>query len=144
MIVAVKRNKSQKILKIIIVILLVSGGAYYYNDYIETARINAEKLKLEEEQKRVLKAKEEEQEKIKQEAQREILAEVEKAVNLIGQEYVRDVKLIKNKVVFVCEPDTNIDALVVRYGAMALIKKTFDEIVIVVDIDFILKNKLWN
>ena len=144
MIVAVKRNKSQKILKIIIVVLLVSGGAYYYNDYIETARINAEKQKLEEEQKRVLKAKEEEQEKIKQEAQREILAEVEKAVNLIGQEYVRDVKLIKNKVVFVCEPDTNIDALVVRYGAMALIKKTFDEIVIVVDIDFILKNKLSN
>lgn len=142
MIVAVKRNKSQKILKIIIVVLLVSGGAYYYNDYIETARINAEKQKLEEEQKRVLKAKEEEQKKIKQEAQREILAEVEKAVNLIGQEYVRDVKLIKNKVVFVCEPDTNIDALVVRYGAMALIKKTFDEIVIVVDIDFILKNKL--
>jgi vacuolar-type H+-ATPase subunit I/STV1 len=142
MIVAVKRNKSQKILKIIIVVLLVSGGAYYYNDYIETARINAEKQKLEEEQKRVLKAKEEEQEKIKQEAQREILAEVEKAVNLIGQEHVRDVKLIKNKVVFVCEPDTNIDALVVRYGAMALIKKTFDEIVIVVDIDFILKNKL--
>ncbi|MFW3371562.1 hypothetical protein ACN9J5_01975 [Aliarcobacter butzleri] len=142
MIVAVKRNKSQKILKIIIVVLLVSGGAYYYNDYVETVRINAEKQKLEEEQKRVLKAKEEEQEKIKQEAQREILAEVEKAVNLIGQEYVRDVKLIKNKVVFVCEPDTNIDALVVRYGAMALIKKTFDEIVIVVDIDFILKNKL--
>lgn len=142
MIVAVKRNKSQKILKIIIVVLLVSGGAYYYNDYVETARINAEKQKLEEEQKRVLKAKEEEQEKIKQEAQREILAEVEKAVNLIGQEYVRDVKLIKNKVVFVCEPDTNIDALVVRYGAMALVKKTFDEIVIVVDIDFILKNKL--
>ncbi|MCT7609247.1 hypothetical protein N5U14_00145 [Aliarcobacter butzleri] len=142
MIVAVKRNKSQKILKIIIVVLLVSGGTYYYNDYVETARINAEKQKLEEEQKRVLKAKEEEQEKIKQEAQREILAEVEKAVNLIGQEYVRDVKLIKNKVVFVCEPDTNIDALVVRYGAMALIKKTFDEIVIVVDIDFILKNKL--
>ena len=142
MIVAVKRNKSQKILKIIIVVLLVSGGAYYYNDYIETARINAEKQKLEEEQKRVLKAKEEEQEKIKQEAQREILAEDEKAVNLIGQEYVRDVKLIKNKVVFVCEPDTNIDALVVRYGAMALVKKTFDEIVIVVDIDFILKNKL--
>ncbi|MFW2557760.1 hypothetical protein [Aliarcobacter butzleri] len=142
MIVAVKRNKSQKILKIIIVVLLVSGGAYYYNDYVETARINAEKQKLEEEQKRVLKAKEEEQKKIKQEAQREILAEVEKAVNLIGQEYVRDVKLIKNKVVFVCEPDTNIDALVVRYGAMALIKKNFDEIVIVVDIDFILKNKL--
>lgn len=142
MIVAVKRNKSQKILKIIIVVLLVSGGAYYYNDYVETARINAEKQKLEEEQKRVLKAKEEEQKKIKQEAQREILAEVEKAVNLIGQEYVWDVKLIKNKVVFVCEPDTNIDALVVRYGAMALIKKTFDEIVIVVDIDFILKNKL--
>lgn len=142
MIVAVKRNKSQKILKIIIVVLLVLGGAYYYNDYIETARINAEKQKIEEQQKKELKAKEEEQERIKQEAQRAILTEVEKAVNLIGQEYIKDVKLIKNKVVFVCDPDTNIDALIVRYGAMALVKRTFDEIVIVVDIDFILKNRL--
>ncbi|MCG3709881.1 hypothetical protein N5915_00115 [Arcobacter lacus] len=142
MIVAVKRNKNQKILKIIIVALLVFGGIYFYNDYRETVRINAEKQKIEEQQKKELKAKEEEQERIKQEAQRAILTEVEKAVNLIGQEYIKDVKLIKNKVVFVCDPDTNIDALIVRYGAMALVKRTFDEIVIVVDIDFILKNRL--
>lgn len=142
MIVAVKRNKNQKFLKIIIIALLVLGGVYYYNDYKETIRINAEKQKLEEEKKEALRVEEEKKEKIKQEAQREILAEVEKAVNLIGQENVQDVKLIKNKVVFVCLPNTNIDALTVRYGAMALIKKTFDEIVVVVDIDFILKNIL--
>ena len=47
MIVAVKRNKNQKILKIIIVALLVFGGIYFYNDYRETVRINAEKQKIE-------------------------------------------------------------------------------------------------
>ena len=46
MIVAVKRNKNQKILKIIIVALLVFGGIYFYNDYRETVRINAEKQKI--------------------------------------------------------------------------------------------------
>ena len=51
-------------------------------------------------------------------------------------------KIIEDKVILVCEPTTNLDALMVRYGAMALIKKTLNEIVIAVDINFILKSRL--
>ena len=53
-----------------------------------------------------------------------ILSELKKAVDLIGQEHIKHVKLIENKIVIVCEPDTNLDALIVRYGVMALIKRT--------------------
>lgn len=141
MIVAIKRNKSQNILKIIIVLLVIIG-IFYYNDYQETVRITTEKQKIEEEKQEALKVEQDRKEQQKEEAQRTILNEVEKAVSLVGQENIKDIKLVKNKIVFVCEPNTNIDALSVRYGAMALIKKTFDEIVIVIDIDFILKNRL--
>ena len=42
----------------------------------------------------------------------------------------------------VCEINTNLDALIVRYGVMAFVKKTLNEVIIAVDIDFILKSKL--
>lgn len=42
----------------------------------------------------------------------------------MGQEHVLNVKLVDNKIVIICEPDTNLDALTVRYGVMALIKRT--------------------
>lgn len=115
MIVAVKRNKKQKFIKLI---------------------------SLELEEKQALKLQEENKEKVKKEVEKAILTEIEKAVDLIGQEHVKHVKIIDNKVVIICEPDTNLDALIVRYGVMALVKKTLNEIVIAVDVNFILKSKL--
>jgi hypothetical protein len=61
---------------------------------------------------------------------------------LVGQENIRHVKIIEDKVIIICEPATNLDALMVRYGAMAFIKKTLNEIVIAVDINFIVKSRL--
>mgnify|MGYP003495109851 CR=1 FL=1 len=78
----------------------------------------------------------------KKEIEKAILVEIEKAVDLVGQENIKHVKIIENKVVLVCELDTNLDALMVRYGVMAFVKKTLNEIIIAVDIDFILKSKL--
>ena len=48
----------------------------------------------------------------------------------------------EDKVIIICEPATNLDALMVRHGAMAFIKKTLNEIVIAVDINFIVKSRL--
>lgn len=141
MIVAIKKNKSKNVLKIMIVLLVVFG-IFYYNNYQETIRIDAQNQKIEEEKQEALKIAQEKKANEIEEAQRTILNEVEKSVSLVGQEHVKDLRLVKNKIVFICEPNTNIDALAVRYGAMALIKKTFDETVVVVDIDFILKNRL--
>jgi hypothetical protein len=139
MIVAVKRNKKHKFIKIIsIIALLVMFGAYYYHMNVTYS----EKIKIELEEKQALKLQEEKKDKAKKDLERAILLEVEKAVDLVGQENIKHVKIIENKVVIVCEPNTNLDALTVRYGVMALVKRTLTEIVIAVDINFILKSKL--
>lgn len=139
MIVAVKRNKKQKTLKIISLLILICmfGGYYYY-----TGKNFEEQQKKELENKQAVKLEEDKKENAKKEMERAILIEVEKAVDLVGQEHIRHVKIIENKVVLICEPNTNLDALMVRYGVMAFVKKTLNEIVIAVDIDFILKSKL--
>lgn len=139
MIVAVKRNKKQKTLKIISLLVLICmfGGYYYY-----TGKNFEEQQKKELENKQALKIEEDKRENAKKDMERAILVEVEKAVDLVGQEHIRHVKIIENKVVLICEPNTNLDALMVRYGVMAFVKKTLNEIIIAVDIDFILKSKL--
>lgn len=92
-------------------------------------------LKLQEEEK-------EKKEKEKKDIEKAILTEVEKAIDLLGQDHIIHVKIIEDKIIIICKPATNLDALLVRYGAMALIKKTLNEIVIAVDINFILKSRL--
>ncbi|MDD3007669.1 MAG: hypothetical protein RBR70_02670 [Arcobacter sp.] len=139
MIVAVKRNRKSKFIKFIsLVVLIAMFGGYYYH----MNKTFEEKQKIELAEKQAQKIEEEKKEKAKKDVERAILLEVEKAVDLVGQEHIKHVKLIENKIVIVCEPDTNLDALIVRYGVMALIKRTLNEIVIAVDVNFILKSKL--
>lgn len=139
MIVTVKRNRKQKIIKILslIVVIAMFVGYYYHmsNEY-------AQKEKIELEQKQAQKKQEDEKEIMKRNFERAILSEIEKAVDLIGQENVRHVKLIDNKVIIICEPETNLDAINVRYGAMALTKKTLNELIIAIDINYIIESKL--
>jgi len=139
MIVAVKRNKKQKFVKILILLILVgSAGGYYYNTQKNLKIQQQKELEIKEAQK----LEEEKKENAKKEIEKAILVEIEKVVDLVGQENIRQVKIIDEKVVLVCNPDTNLEALTVRYGVMALIKKTINETIIAVDIDFILKSKL--
>ena len=139
MIVTVKRNKNRGFIKVVLVLFLAAlFGAYYYH----MDQVYQEKLKQENLEKQAQKLKDEQKEKTKKDAEKAIVSEVEKAVELIGQSHIRHVKLVENKIVLICEPDTNLEALTVRYGAMAFVKKTLNEIVIAVDIDFILKNKM--
>lgn len=139
MIVTVKRNRKQKIIKILSLIIVIAMfvGYYYHmsNEY-------AQKEKIELEQKQAQKKQEDEKEIMKRNFERAILSEIEKAVDLIGQENVRHVKLIDNKVIIICEPETNLDAINVRYGAMALTKKTLNELIIAIDINYIIESKL--
>lgn len=142
MIVAVKRNKKRTLLKVVSLLVLIAMlGAYYFymNKNFE------EQQQRELETKQALKLQEEEKqkkEKEKKDIENAILTEVEKAIDLLGQEHIIHVKIIEDKIIIICEPATNLDALLVRYGAMALIKKTLNETVIAVDINFILKSRL--
>lgn len=142
MIVAVKRNKKRVLLKVISLLVLAAiSGAYYYH----INKSFEEQQKKELESKQAIKLQEDKkakEEKERKDIEKAILSEVEKAIDLVGQEHIRQVKIIEDKVIIICEPATNLDALLVRYGAMALIKKTLNEIIIAVDINFILKSRL--
>lgn len=137
MIVVVKRNRKQKIMKFISLAVLVAmfSGYYFYMSFEEKQRIELEEKKAE-------KLKTQTEKKYKKNLEITILTEIEKAVDLIGQKYIQHVKIIDNKVVIICEPKTNLDALKVRYRSMALIKNTLNEIIIAIDIKYIVESRL--
>lgn len=139
MIVAVKRNRKQKIIKLLsLVVVVAMFVAYYWHMSVQFQ----EQQKAEMEAKKAEKIAQETKKKNKKKLETAILSEVEKAVDLIGQENVRHVKIIENKLVMICEPKTNLDALMVRYGTMALIKNTLNEIIIAIDVKYIVESKL--
>lgn len=140
MIVAVKRNKNLKAIKIVILSIFMAILLFFiYSNY----KINQEEIKLANEEQEVIKIEANKKDQDKLDIEKAILSEVEKAVELVGQEHIRTIKIIDNKIVIVCEPNSNLEALFVRYGAMAMIKKTLNETVIAVDINFILKSRLY-
>lgn len=142
MIVAVKRNKKRYLVKILFLLILIGISAAYY---VHLEKKHQEEIKKELEAKQVLQLQEEKREKKekeKKEIEAALLSEIEKAVDLLGQENIRNVKIIEDKVIIICEPATNLEPLIVRYGAMAFIKKTLNEVVIAIDLNFLLKSRL--
>ena len=129
-------------IKTIFIIFLLFGIIYISLLIKEENLLSKEIEKIKEDEKIALQLEQEKKEKDKLDAQRIILIEVEKVVDLIGQNNINDIKIIKNKIVYVIKPNTNIDAITIRYGAFALTKKSFKEIVVVVDLEHILKGKL--
>lgn len=141
MIVVVKRNKKGYLIKILSLLILIGISAAYY---VHLEKKHQEEIKKELEAKQVLQLQEEKREKKekeKKEIETVLLSEIEKAVDLLGQENIRNVKIIEDKVIIICEPATNLEPLIVRYGAMAFIKKTLNEIVIAIDLNFLLKSR---
>ncbi|UTJ06261.1 hypothetical protein [Arcobacter roscoffensis] len=139
MIVAVKRNKKQKLIKflsLVVVILMFAGYYWHMSNEMQKqqeAELQAKQAALQEQ-----KAKDDEKKKV----EGIIVSEVQKAVELIGQENVRHVKIIENRLILICELNTNLEPLMVRYGTMALVKNTLNEIIIAIDVQYILKSKL--
>jgi hypothetical protein len=73
--------------------------------------------------------------------ERIIYKEAEKCVDLIGQEKIQSIKIEKNKLKIVCDWDTNIEPIFVRYGVIALVKSTPENIKIAIDIKYIVESK---
>ena len=95
MIVAVKRNKKQKLIKIISLLVVVGMFAgYYFYMSNEFAQQEKQKQELQKAKKIQLDKKK----KAKKNAERALILEIEKAVDLIGQEYINHVKIIENNV----------------------------------------------
>ncbi|WP_044417059.1 hypothetical protein [Halarcobacter anaerophilus] len=138
MIVAVKTNsKKRALIKLLSIgAVIVMFTAYYFHMSDEYAK--QEKL---ESQKKLEQLKLEEEKQKSKKLERIIYREIETAVDLIGQRKVIDVKLISNRALIVVDPDTNLDALKVRYGSAALIKKGLKDTKIAIDLKYVIESK---
>lgn len=143
MIIAIKRKRKTNLLikKVIFFTLFFTIIFVSYNFY-EKATLKKEQLRVEEEQLIAKNLEEEQLKKERLEAHTIILAEAQRVSELLGQNYINDIKIFKNKIVYILKPNTNIDVMQIRYGAFALVKRSFKEIVVVVDLENILKGKL--
>tara|TARA_R110002033_G_scaffold9971_1_gene32666 strand:- start:139341 stop:139760 length:420 start_codon:yes stop_codon:yes gene_type:complete len=135
MIVTVKNSGPKNyVMKIISVVALVAMFTAYYFHMSDEFSSNKGKTNS----KQTIEDMKKEDSK---EVERLIYKEVETAVELVGQEHIQDVKIVKNKILLVCDTDTNLDALKVRYGTLALIKNDLNNIKIVIDIKYIIESK---
>lgn len=138
MIVAVKtNNKKRLIIKVVSILTVVLMFVLYYFYMSDTY---AKKQQMEKE-KQLQEIKQENDKQKNRKLERIIYREIETAVDLIGQRKVIDVKIVENRALIVVDPDTDLDALKVRYGTTALIKKGIKDIKIAIDIKYIIESK---
>lgn len=138
MIVAVKRKDPKRlIIKIVSIVAVIIMFYTYYNHLSEEFAAEEAALK----KKEVLEKKEENKLEKSKKIERLIFREVETAIDLIGQEYVQQVKVVNRKILIVCDANTDLEALKVRYGTMALIKNELKNMKIAIDLKFIIESK---
>lgn len=62
-------------------------------------------------------------------------------VDLLNQKKVQSIKIVKDRLLLVCDYDTDIEPLLIRYGVNAYIKNTSNNIKIAIDLKTIVENK---
>jgi len=62
-------------------------------------------------------------------------------VNLVKQKHVQSIKIVNNRLLMVCDFDTNIEPLMIRYGINALIQSTSKNIKLAIKLKTIVENK---
>lgn len=135
MIVAVKRTNYKKIfIKLLAFAALVSlFTAYYFH--------MSGKFMQEEQQQTAIEVEKQLQEQRALDIETLIYDEAQIAVELLSQDKVRTVKVVGRKLYIATDPDASLDALMVRYGVMALVKASTDDIKIAIDLKQIVESK---
>lgn len=138
MIVAVKRKGfySKKSMIFTLIALIAMFGAYYYHmsgkikDF--EGNPNSELAVKGNVDKNEIRARK---------IERIIFKEAETIVDMIGQKYIRQVEIVKNRLLLVLDANTNIEPILVRYGVLALVKNTKEDIKIAIELDKIVESK---
>ncbi|QOG12388.1 hypothetical protein [Arcobacter sp. FWKO B] len=63
------------------------------------------------------------------------------AVNLIGQESVQELQISGDRLLIVANPQVDIEPIMIRYGVLALVKNTKNDIKIAVDLASIVQSR---
>jgi len=137
MIVIVKTgNRSQFVVRILATVFLFLMFGLYYNHMSNKFR--------EQEQMLVKQLQLKHKKKIMDKSialEKTIYNEARRIVKLLGQEHIQSIKVVQDKLLIVCDYDTNIEPLSVRYAVAAMIKNTLQDIKIGIDIAVILEKK---
>jgi hypothetical protein len=137
LIIKEKKKTKQIIRKVLSYGFLIGmfSGYYFYmsNQFLEDNEKLAKELKKNQE----LQASKLE---LHKKVEKVIYKEAESCVDLIGQEKIQSIKIVKDKLYIVCDWDTDIEPLFIRYGVMALVKSTPENIKVAIDLKFIVES----
>ncbi len=139
MIVLVKnRNTKRTAVKFAAAFSLFIIFYLYYNHmstkFQEQNQILATKLGIKEEIERKLNDK-----TVKLE--NTIYKEAVTIVKLLDQKHIQSIEIVKDRLLIVCDFTTNIEPILIRYGANAMIKHTKTNIKLALDLKTIVENK---
>ena len=130
-----KRNK-QLLIKALSMLSLVFMFWLYYGHMSDKFKAQNDQLltKLELKKEKIITNKQYNLEKT-------IYKESVVIVDLIGQEHIQSIKIIKDRLLIVCDFNTDIEPLLVRYGVNAMVKNTATNIKLALDLKLIVENK---
>ena len=131
-------NYKSLIRKTLSFVSLVIMFSLYYNHMSD--EFKSQNIKLEKELKDKT-AKLKKRYNLTKKVEKIIYKEAEKCVDLIGQERIKSVKIKQDRLIIICDWDTDIEPLFVRYGVLALVKSTPEEIRIKIDLKFIVESR---
>jgi hypothetical protein len=63
------------------------------------------------------------------------------AISLIGKENIKDIKIQNERLLLVTNPKVDLEALMIRYGVLALVQNTKNDIKIAVDLASIVQSR---
>jgi len=135
MIVAVKRRDYKRLLikAISLLSVLAMFTAYYFH---MSEEFNQETMEKVEKNNKLTKKK-----KKAKTIEKIIYREAQTAVDLIGQINVKEIKILGKRLFLVCDTNTDLEPLMIRYGVMALVKHSVSDIKIAINLDLIVSSK---
>ena len=139
MIVIVKEKKYKAILRKALAFsaLVIMFSVYYNHMSTQFKEQNATLEKKLKEETAKLKKKY----NLSKKVERLIYKEAEECVELLGQEKIQSIKIVKNKLYIVCDWNTDTEPLFVRYGVLALVKSTPENVKIAISLKYIVESK---
>lgn len=135
MIVVVKKNNFKKLAMKIISLLVVGGmlAAYYFHMGEKFSNETADQTQMAEDESNLS-----DKEKLSRKLEKIIYKESENVVHLIGQSNIQKIRVVGKTLFVVCDSNTDIEPLMVRYGALALVKNTNKDIKIAINLQDII------
>ncbi len=137
MILVVKgKNYKRLALKAFSYIGLIAMFYIYYNHmsdkFQNTNKDLVKKLDIKGENKKIILAKR---------LEKLIFKEAEMVVDLLGQNNIQSIKIIEDKLFIICDYNTDMEPLLVRYGVNAMMKQTANNVKVAIDLKFIVESR---